>query len=164
MARQPQPNEPFEEPAFDQISGISRMHVQAMESTDADMVWVGAGMHQVIIATIGRKSGNEHKVAVPVWFDDGGNRVVVASYAGSDKHPHWYLNLADKGANPEVRVRAQDHEFWADAQILEGSEYDEVWDALVADRAYYANYQTRTERKIPIVRLVEVRPVEVRTV
>src|SRR5439155_25505861 len=97
---------------------------------------VGAGMHQVIIYTIGRKSGNEHKVALPVWYDDEGNRIVVASYAGNDKHPHWYLNLADKDANPEVRVRAQDHEFWADAQILEGSEYDEVWKQLVAHRAY----------------------------
>jgi hypothetical protein len=77
MPREPQPNEPFEEPPFEQISGISRMHVQAMETMDADMVWVGAGMHQVIIYTIGRKSGNEHKVAVPVWYDDDGHRVVV---------------------------------------------------------------------------------------
>jgi hypothetical protein len=57
-----------------------------------------------------------------------------------------------------VRVKSQDHEFWADAQILEGSEYDEVWAQLVDDRAYYANYQTRTTRKLPLVRLVELRP------
>jgi deazaflavin-dependent oxidoreductase (nitroreductase family) len=158
MPREPQPNEPFEEPPFDQIAPISRMHVEAMETMDDDVVWIGAGMHQVIVSTIGRKSGNEHKVALPVWFDDDGNRIVVASYAGNERHPHWYLNLADKDANPEVKVRAQDHEFWADAQILEGGEYDEVWQQLVADRAYYDNYQTRTTRKLPLVRLVEVRP------
>ena len=56
-------------------------------------------------------------------------------------------------------MRAQDHEFWADAQILDGSDYDAIWKALVDDRAYYANYQTRTDRRIPLVRLVEVRPV-----
>ena len=158
MARQPQPNEPFEEPPFEEISGISRMHAQAMETMDDDMVWVGAGMHQVIVYTIGRKSGNEHKIVVPVWYDDDGHRIVVASYAGAEKHPHWYLNLADKAANPEVRVRAQDHEFWADAQILDGSDYDGIWAALVEDRPYYANYQTRTDRRIPLVRLVELRP------
>lgn len=158
MPRDPQPNDPFEEPPFEQISGISRMHVQAMETMEDDMVWIGAGMHQVIIYTVGRKSGNEHKVAVPVWFDDDGNRVVVASYAGNDRHPHWYLNLADKDANPEVRVKAQHHEFWAEAQILDGGEYDAVWAQLVEDRAYYADYQTRTARKLPLVRLVELRP------
>ena len=100
MPRQPQPNEPFEEPPFEEISGISRMHAQAMETMDDDMVWVGAGMHQVIVYTIGRKSGNEHKIVVPVWYDDDGHRIVVASYAGAEKHPHWYLNLADKTAEP----------------------------------------------------------------
>ena len=158
MPRQPQPNEPFEEPPFDQIVPISRMHVQAMETMNDDAVWIGAGMQQVIVCTVGRKSGSEHKVAVPVWFDDDGHRVVVASYAGNDAHPHWYLNLADKDANPEVRVKAQDHEFWADAQILEGSEYDAVWQQLVVDRPYYTDYQTRTSRKLPLVRLVELRP------
>ena len=55
-----------------------------------------------------------------------------------------------------MRVKAQDHEFWADAQVLEGADYDDVWDKLVEDRAYYANYQSRTERKLPLVRLVEL--------
>ena len=72
------------------------MHAQAMETMDDDMVWVGAGMHQVIVYTIGRKSGNEHKIVVPVWYDDDGHRIVVASYAGAEKHPHWYLNLATR--------------------------------------------------------------------
>ena len=159
MAREPQPNEPFEEPPFEQIPEISRIHAQAMESMDDDIVWQGAGMHQVIIYTIGRKSGNEHKVVVPVWFDDDGHRIVVASYAGAPRHPHWYVNLCDKDANPEVRVRAQDHEFWADAYVLEGEDYAGTWDALTTDRAYYRDYQTRTPRRIPLVRLVEIRPV-----
>jgi hypothetical protein len=55
-------------------------------------------------------------------------------------------------------VKTQRHEFWADAQILDGSDYDAVWEQLVEDRAYYANYQTRTTRKLPLVRLVELRP------
>ena len=150
--------EPFEEPPRSEIPGISKMHVEAMESSDDDAVWIGAGMHQVIIYTVGRKSGNEHKVALPVWFDDDGHRIVVASYAGNDRHPHWYLNLADKDANPQVKVKTRDREFWADAQILDGREYDDVWQQLVNDRAYYENYQTRTSRKLPLVRLVEIRP------
>ncbi len=129
-----------------------------MESSDADEIWVLAGMHHVVLRTIGRKSGNEHKVALPFWMDPEGNRVVVASFSGAPKHPAWYLNLTDREKNPEVLVRVQGGAFWADAQVLEGEDYERTWAGLTADRAYYNDYQTRTDRRIPLVRLVELRP------
>ena len=151
-----QKNQPFEEPPLSEIPGISRMHVAGMEATNDDMVWIGAGMHQLLLRTVGRKSGNEHKVALPYWIDDDGHRVVVGSFAGHDKHPAWYLNLADRTANPHVQIRVQHREpFWADAQILEGADYDRVWAALCADRPYYDDYQSRTSRKLPLVRFLE---------
>ena len=61
-------------------------------------------------------------------------------------------------ANPEVLVRVQGGAFWAEPQTLEGDEYARMWAALIADRPYYADYQTRTDRRIPLVRLVELRP------
>src|SRR3990172_1710913 len=115
-----QRNEPYEEPPFDQLAGISRMHVQAMESSDADEVWVGAGMKQLILRTVGRRSGNEHKVALPYWVDGDGNKIVVGSYAGAKNHPHWYLNLSDRDANPEVLVRTREGSSWAKAEVLDG--------------------------------------------
>jgi deazaflavin-dependent oxidoreductase (nitroreductase family) len=153
-----QRNEPYTEPPREKIPAISRMHVAAMETMSDDSVWIGAGMHHVVLRTIGRKSGNEHKVALPFWRDAGGQRIVVASFAGAPAHPSWFLNLTDRTANPEVLVKVQDHAFWAEAEILEGPEYDEIWDRLTADRPFYADYSTRTERKIPLVRLVELRP------
>jgi len=153
-----QSNEEFVEPPRDEIPGISRQHVAAMETSDADEVWVVAGMRHVLLRTIGRKSGNEHKVALPYWLDGDGRRVVVASFAGAPQHPSWYLNLTDRTANPELLVLDQGYRFWADGQVLSGSEYDDTWAGLIADRGYYANYQTRTDRTIPLVRLVELRP------
>jgi deazaflavin-dependent oxidoreductase (nitroreductase family) len=155
-----QRNEPFEEPPRDDIPGISRAHVAAMETMDADEVWIGAGMHQLVLRTVGRKSGNEHKVALPYWYDADGYRVVVASFAGAAQHPAWYLNLTDRDANPEVHVRVQDRSFWADPRVLEGADYTDTWAALTADRPYYNDYQTRTDRPIPLVRLVELRPAD----
>jgi len=151
-----QKNQPFDEPPLSEIPGISRMHVAGMEATNDDMVWIGAGMHQLLLRTVGRKSGKEHKVALPYWVDDDGHRVVVASFAGHEKHPAWYLNLADRTANPKVQIRLQNREpFWADAQILEGDDYDTTWAALTADRPYYSDYQSRTSRKLPVVRFIE---------
>ena len=73
-------------------------------------------------------------------------------------HPSWYLNLADRDANPEVKIRVQRGVFWADAQVLDGADYAETWTALNADRPWYDDYQSRTDRQIPLVRLVELRP------
>jgi deazaflavin-dependent oxidoreductase (nitroreductase family) len=153
-----QRNEPFVEPARDQIPGISRAHVAAMETSDAEEVWVGAGMKQLLLRTVGRKTGNQHKVALPYWRDPDGYPIVVASFAGAPQHPAWYLNLADRNANPEVFVRDRQRAFWAEAQVLDGAEYQRIWNALTADRPYYNDYQARTERRIPLVRIVEQRP------
>lgn len=152
-----QRNEAFVEPSRDDIPTISRAHVAAMETTDSDEVWIGAGMHQLVLRTVGRKSGKEHKVALPYWYDENGHRVVVGSFAGAPQHPAWYLNLADKSANPTVEIRVQHRPpFTAEAQVLEGDEYDRVWAALTADRPYYDDYQSRTERRLPLVRFVEI--------
>ena len=82
----------------------------------------------------------------------------VASFAGAPAHPAWYLNLTDRTANPEVLVRVQGRSFWARADILDGEDYQRTWAGLTADREYYNGYQARTERRIPLVRLVELRP------
>jgi deazaflavin-dependent oxidoreductase (nitroreductase family) len=147
----------WETPSHDEIPKISKMHVQAMEMTDSDEVWVQAGMHHVLVHTVGRKSGTVHKVALPTWRDPNGHRIVVASYAGATAHPSWYLNLRDREANPEVRCRVQGREFWSVPEILHGDDYTTTWDLLCADRAWYNDYQGRTERRIPLVRLPETR-------
>jgi deazaflavin-dependent oxidoreductase (nitroreductase family) len=151
----------WETPPLDEIPKLSAAHVEAMETMDdVDEVWQQAGMHHVLLRTIGRKSGKEHKVALPTWLDPEGRRVVVASFAGAPGHPSWYLNLADRTANPEVRCKVQGGtEYWSEHEILEGDEYDRIWALLTADRAWYDTYQGKTERRIPLVRLPETRPV-----
>jgi deazaflavin-dependent oxidoreductase (nitroreductase family) len=153
-----QRNEPFVEPPREEIPGISRQHVAVMETSDADAVWFIAGMHHVVLRTIGRRTAKEHKVALPFWRDESGSPVVVASFAGAPTHPAWYLNLTDRTANPEVLVRVQGRSFWARADVLDGEDYERTWAGLTADREYYNGYQARTERRIPLVRLVELRP------
>jgi deazaflavin-dependent oxidoreductase (nitroreductase family) len=148
----------FTTPDRAEIVAISASHVAMMESSDEDRVWIWVNMHHVLLRTIGRRSGNEHKVALPFWRDANGDRIVVASFSGAPKHPAWYLNLADRSANPEVFVRVQGGAYWSVPEILAGEEYDATWQALLVDRPHYADYQATTERRIPLVRLVETRP------
>ncbi|MDI2125293.1 nitroreductase/quinone reductase family protein [Yinghuangia seranimata] len=157
-----QRNEEFIEPSPDEIVAFTKEHVKGMEGSDEDEWWNVAGMLHVLIQTVGRKTGNVHKVALPYWEDKDGSRVVVASFAGAEKNPSWFVNLADKKANPTVLVRVQGGTYWSEAEVLDGDDYAATWAALIEDRAYYANYQTRCERRIPLVRLPETNRVATR--
>jgi deazaflavin-dependent oxidoreductase (nitroreductase family) len=128
-----------------------------MEASNDPAVWTGAGMKHLLLRSIGRKSGAVRKAALPYWEDDDGQPIVVASYAGAAEHPGWYRNLEDRDTNPEVVVRIREDAFWAEAQILDGAEYAEVWEMLTADRPYYRDYQALTERRIPLVRFARKR-------
>lgn len=152
-----QANESFREPSREDIVRISHQHVAAMESSADSAIWVLAGMHHVLLHTVGRRSGNLHKVALPYWLDGDGHRIVVASFAGAPQDPAWFSNLSDRVVNPEVLVVVQDGRFWADPQILDGADYDLTWAQLTADRPYYNDYRSRTDRRIPLVRLVPIR-------
>lgn len=145
-------------PSHDEIIALTKQHVGAMETMDLDVVWVQAGMHHVLLSTVGRKSGTTHKVALPFWRDANGQRIVVASFAGAPADPSWFVNMSDRSANPEVLCRVQNGQFWSVPEILEGEDYTTNWAALNADRAWYNDYQAKTERRIPLVRLPETRP------
>src|SRR5262245_7123996 len=147
-------------PSYDEITEITRMHVQALEASDDDAAWVLAGMHHIVVETIGNRSGRIHKVALPIWRDPANDRIVVASFAGAPRNPAWFTNLADRRVNPHVRCRAQHGSFWSDPEILEGGEHQRIWDLLTADRAWYIDYQAKTDRTIPLVRLPETRPID----
>lgn len=146
----------WETPSHDEIIEISRAHVAGLEMSDDDAVWRVAGMHHVVLHTIGRRTGNEHKVALPFWRDGDGHRIVIGSFAGATRDPAWVLNLRDRDSNPRVKVRFQGGLYWSEHEVLDaGPERESVWAAMLEDRAWYADYQSKTERTIPLVRLAE---------
>ncbi|MFJ4713695.1 nitroreductase family deazaflavin-dependent oxidoreductase [Streptomyces sp. NPDC088785] len=98
----------------------------------------------------GRRSGQWRRTVL-IYGRDGDDLLIVASYGGSDQHPLWYLNLVE---NPEVRLRVETERFTARAETLSPEDKARVWDSLVALFPPYAEYQRKTARDIPVVRLV----------
>jgi deazaflavin-dependent oxidoreductase (nitroreductase family) len=82
------------------------------------------------------------------YVTDDGRFVVVASYAGSPKHPAWYLNLE---ANPNVGLQVGNERFAAVARPASADEKARLWSKLVAIYPRYEDYQKRTTREIPLV-------------
>ncbi|MFZ3554946.1 nitroreductase family deazaflavin-dependent oxidoreductase [Streptomyces sp. BH055] len=98
----------------------------------------------------GRKSGQWRRTVL-IYGRDGDDYLIVASKGGADEHPLWYLNLQ---ANPEVRLRVETERFTARAETLSAQDKARVWDSLVELFPPYADYQKKTSRDIPVVRLV----------
>jgi deazaflavin-dependent oxidoreductase (nitroreductase family) len=108
----------------------------------------GTGMvPTLLLTTVGRKSGKS--MTMPLIFGRSGpDYVVVASKGGAPAHPAWYLNL---DANPQVRVQVKAQKFAALARTANPEERSALWPKMVEIYGPYAQYQTKTERQIPVV-------------
>ena len=56
----------WDTPSHSEIVELTKAHVEAMEMTNDDVVWVQAGMHHVLLTTIGRKQGRNTKSPFPL--------------------------------------------------------------------------------------------------
>lgn len=74
--------------------------------------------------------------------------IIVASKGGAPEHPAWYLNLRDK---PENAVQIKGEKWDTRARDATDEEYGALWDQMVGEWPDYAEYQKKTDRKIPIV-------------
>jgi len=105
------------------------------------------GLPIIILTTRGNKSGKVRKTAL-MRVERGGEYALVASLGGAPTHPVWYYNLL---ADPD-QVMIQDGPEPIDVRVrqLSGAEKATWWDRAVAAYPPYAEYQTRTERVIPV--------------
>jgi len=141
----------FIEPPRWLIPWISRHHVLVYQWTNGKVGGQLGPYPGIIIHTKGRRTGKTHSICLPA-IPDGNDCIIVASFAGAKRHPAWYLNMV---ANAEVRVQWGSRIYHASASTLTGDERRLKWEEITADSPWYADYQTRTDREIPLVRLTE---------
>jgi deazaflavin-dependent oxidoreductase (nitroreductase family) len=77
-----------------------------------------------------------------------GRYAVVASMGGAPKHPVWYLNMRE-----DPRVSLQDGPDLRDyvAHEATGDEKAEWWRRATVVWPSYDEYQTKTDRQIPLL-------------
>ena len=77
--------------------------------------------------------------------------MIVASKGGHPVNPLWYENLV---ANKEVTLQVGAEVFQANAETMaEDADRETAWNTMVGIWPDFANYQLKTERRIPLVRL-----------
>jgi proline iminopeptidase len=123
-------------------------HVRRYQETDGEEghEW-REGSTILLLTTTGRNTGQQH--TTPLIYDlDGDNPVIVASKGGAPAHPGWYRNLAK---NPDVDVQIKGDKFAAHARTAEGDERERLWKQMNRMWPHYDEYQTKTDREIPVV-------------
>jgi deazaflavin-dependent oxidoreductase (nitroreductase family) len=126
------------------------LHIVAYRALRGRVPQRWLGRHCILVHTRGRRSGKE-RISPLVFVRDGQDYAVVASWGGSDTHPHWYLNMR---ADPNVLIEDHGRTCEARAETVDDeAAYQRLWQAFVAIYPTYELYRRRTTRRIPIVRL-----------
>lgn len=128
--------------------GFNVFHRNLVRASKGRIGGTGFGMPVVILTTTGRKSGKERTTVLTSPVHDENRVVLVASYGGDDRHPAWFLNLRD---NPAVELEMNGRKRSMKARVASADEKAELWPDVVKSYKGYAQYQTRTERDIPLV-------------
>jgi deazaflavin-dependent oxidoreductase (nitroreductase family) len=110
----------------------------------------------LILRTRGRKSGETRLAPLLYnhWKDDF---VIVASKAGADEHPSWFLNMT---AAKAVDVQIKNRRYRCTWRVSEGDERAKIWPFMVDYYPPFDTYQARTQREIPVVVLTPVEEIE----
>jgi F420H(2)-dependent quinone reductase len=119
--------------------------VETIEQAGTTAV-VDHGKGVVLLTMRGAKSGKIRKVPL-MRVEREGRYAVVASLGGAPKHPVWYYNL-----KAEPKIQLQDGEVTSEfvARELEGEERELWWARSVEEWPDYADYQTKTDRVLPV--------------
>ena len=109
------------------------------------------GFSGLILTTVGARSGAERASPVGWWPGPNGSRLIVAAANGAACNPAWYHNIA---AHPDqVQIEVDGRRIRVTAEQLHGAERAEAWRQIAAATPRFAQYQRKTDRELPIIRL-----------
>jgi len=124
------------------------LHQWLYEKTDGRIGRSIGGRPMLLLRTVGRKTG-ESRTSALLYVPDGERYAVIASKGGDARHPGWFHNLT---ASPDVEIQIGRERIPVKARVAEGEERERLWaKANEVNQGQYDTYQSRTDRKIPVV-------------
>ena len=104
------------------------------------------GIPVLLITVAGRKTGDKHTNPV-LYLEDDGKYVVTGSGAGSTQEPQWFKNLR---RTDQAEVEVGRRHLPVSVEIAEGAEREVLWQRLLVRAPFFADYQKKVERQIPM--------------
>jgi len=127
-------------------SAWSRKQTDLYEATNGEQGADLRGRPVIVLTSVGARTGKLRKTAL-MRVEHEGVYAVVASLGGAPKHPVWYYNLK-KNPHVELQDGATKRDYMA--REVTGDEKAVWWQRAVDAWPDYANYQTKTDRQIPV--------------
>lgn len=124
----------------------ARKQAEQYEASGGTKAATIIGKPIIVLTSVGARTGQLRKTAL-MRVEHNGEYAVVGSLGGAPKHPVWVYNLR---AHPLVELQdgAEKHDYTT--REVSGAERDEWWARAVEAFPNYADYQTKTERLIPV--------------
>ncbi len=126
-----------------------RKQVELYESSGGTegVTLLDTGLPCILFTHIGNKTGAIRKTPLMrVKVDEG--YVLVGSMGGAPQNPVWVYNLR---ANPDIELRdATEVSKMRAREVTDEAERERLWKASVEAFPPYAEYQEKTQRKIPV--------------
>ncbi|GGV24043.1 hypothetical protein GCM10010495_44670 [Kitasatospora herbaricolor] len=104
---------------------------------------------RLLLTTVGARSRQPRTMPV-TYLPEGERLVVFAANGGRPSHPGWYHNLL---ADPVARVEVGSETYEVTATEVEGVERERLWARQLEHTPYFAGFQERAGRRIPVVAL-----------
>jgi deazaflavin-dependent oxidoreductase (nitroreductase family) len=134
------------------VSDFNTPVIEEFRANDGKLGGNFEGAPMLLLHSTGAKSGQER--VNPVMYQDVGDDLAVfASKAGADTNPDWFHNLR---ANPDTTVEVGTDTVPVRARVAEGDERDRIWEIQKERYPGFADYETKTDRVIPVVILERV--------
>lgn len=132
------------------VNNWNRQVIEEFRSNEGKVGGMFEGAPLLLLTTTGAKSGQQ-RISPLVYLSDGGRMFIFASKGGAPTNPDWYHNLV---VHPQVTVEVGTEQFEATAVIVEGEARDRIYVKQEQRMSNFADYASKTTRKIPVVELV----------
>ncbi len=131
-----------------QLKAVTALHRGVFDLTRGRLLGRMVGMPVYKVTTRGRRSGLPRDTMLTAPLVDGDRVVLVASYGGHPTHPLWYQNIL---ADPRIVLTGAGRRREITVRTANADERAALWPRVEAAYDGYRQYQTRTEREIPLV-------------
>jgi deazaflavin-dependent oxidoreductase (nitroreductase family) len=128
----------------------TRLHARVLRATRGRVVdrnLIAPRQRVLALTTTGRRSGASRSTALG-YVNDGDNVVVVASNAGLDRTPAWWLNLQQ---DPSAEIDLRGERRPVTARRASAEEQERVWPRVLEQFRGFEAYDRYTEREVPLV-------------
>jgi deazaflavin-dependent oxidoreductase (nitroreductase family) len=126
---------------------LNEEHTKKYRETDGEVGYMWNGAPVLLLTYTGRRSRKQRTTPL-IFGRDGDDYLIVASMGGMPRHPWWYVNLE---ANPEAEIQVKADRIPVTARTATPDEKPRLWKIVNEVWPNYDEYQSRTDREIPVV-------------